>query len=176
MYLIADYAMLHLQQKGVIMLTTEYLRTILYDIKTISGESVNVGLPSVTSPDQIIESPDGFQGFEVLAQHKDLPFAILFEDAFHYDDNDSYDVPCTMYRQSIYVVRMAPGDAPSKPIEDQCFADVQRIRKVLLHHVHDAQLSGWERRSSRDYVAGASNYVGWKLSLPFVENEDLYLG
>ena len=159
------------------MITIDYLRRILYDVKTVEGETVNVGLPSVTDASQIIESPDGLEGLTELCQHKGIGFAVLFEDAFHYDDTDRNDVPVTRFRQNIYVVRMAAGNAPTKPIEDACFADLQRIRKVLMRHVAmgDTELQGWERTSQRDYVRGASNYVGWKLSLPFVENEDLWL-
>ena len=159
------------------MITIDYLRRILYDIKTVEGEPVNVGLPSVTDASQIIESPDGLEGLAELCQHKSIGFAVLFEDAFHFDDTDRNDVPVTRFRQNIYVVRMAAGNAPTKPIEDACFADLQRIRKVLMRHLAmgDTELQGWERTSQRDYVRGASNYVGWKLSLPFVENEDLWL-
>lgn len=159
------------------MLSLNYLKSVLYDVRTVGGESVNVGLPSLGSADDVIESPDGLLGFVEMCQRKNVPMAVLFEDAFHYDDTDRNDVPVTRFRQNIYVVRMAAGNAPTKPIEDACFADLQRIRKVLLRHVAmgDTELRGWERTSQRDYVRGASNYVGWKLSLPFVENEDLWL-
>ena len=160
------------------MLTLDYLKSILFDMEKQGGSVANVGLPSLNSAKDIIESPDGLQGFAEMSQRKDVQFAVLFEDAFHYDDTDRNDVPVTRFRQNIYVVRMAAGNAPTKPIEDACFADLQRIRKVLMRHVAmgDTELRGWERTSQRDYVRGASNYVGWKLSLPFVENEDLYLG
>lgn len=159
------------------MLTLNYLKSVLYDVRTVGGESVNVGLPSLGSADDVIESPDGLLGFVEMCQRKNVPMAVLFEDAFHYDDTDRNDVPVTRFTQCIYVVRMASGAEPAKPVEDACLADVQRIRKVLMRHfaLGDEEMQGWERTSRRDYVRGASNYVGWKLALPFIENEDLYL-
>lgn len=160
-----------------IMLTLDYLKSILFDMEKQGGSVANVGLPSLNSAKDIIESPDGLQGFAEMSQRKDVQFAVLFEDAFHYDDTDINDVPVTRFTQCIYVVRMASGDKPRKPLEDACFADVQRIRKVLIRHfgMGDEEMQGWTRTSRRDYVCGAANYVGWKLSLPFVNYEDLSL-
>ena len=150
------------------MLTIEYLRTIL--------AAEHDGLAAVTDPDtQVIDSPDILEGLTELAQRKALPFAVLFEDAFHYEDDNSYDVPQTQYSQAIYVMRMTDGQAQRSPEEDACFADCKRIRAILLAHCHDDQVSGWDRRARRDFVSGAANYVGWKLTVTFTDTESWVL-
>ena len=147
------------------MITIDYLR------KLLGGQG---GLPSVTRPStEVIDSPDIMEGLTELAQHKGLPFAVLFEEAFHYDDTAQNDVPVTRYTQSIYVMRMASSKDPKRPEEAACMADIKRIRALLLARWFegDKELQGWDRRAQRDFVEGAANYVGWKLKLTFVENE-----
>jgi hypothetical protein len=147
------------------MITIEYLR------KLLGGQN---GLPSVTRPStEVIDSPDIMDGLTELAQHKSLPFAVLFEEAFHYDDDAANDVPVTRYTQSIYVMRMASGKDPKRPEEAACMADIKRIRALLLARWFegDKELAGWDKRAQRDFVEGAANYVGWKLKLTFTENE-----
>ena len=146
------------------MLTINYLRNLL--------AAANGGLAAVTSPDtQVIDSPDILEGLTELAQHKDLPFAVLFEEAYHYEDDDSYDVPQTRYSQSVYVMRMAAGNDIRRPEEHACFDDVKRIRALLLAHHLDYEVNGWDKRPRRDFVSGAANYVGWKITITFVDVE-----
>jgi len=148
------------------MITIDYLRKKL-------AASAN-GLADVTDPDtQVIDSPDIMQGLTELAQHKGLPFAVLFEEAFHYEDDDTHDVPVTRFAQSIYVMRMCSGYSPKRPEETKCFADVKRIRAILLERqaAGDAEMKGWDRRPQRDFVSGGANYVGWKIRLTFTDNE-----
>lgn len=148
------------------MLTIDYLRRLL--------AAENDGLEAVADPEkQVIDSPDIMEGLAELAQRKGLPFAVLFEEAFHYDDDNRNDVPVTRYSQSIYVMRMASSQDPKRPEEQQCFADVKRIRALLLARqgAGDAEVHDWDRRAQRDFVSGAANYVGWKLKLTFTENE-----
>ena len=113
------------------------------------------------------------EGLTELAQHKGLPFAVLFEEAYHYDDNDANDVPVTRFSQSIYVMRMVAGNDPKRPEEAACMADVKRIRALLLKRQFegDPEVAGWDRRPQRDFVEGAANYVGWKLKLTFTDND-----
>lgn len=149
------------------MLTIEYLKSVLTD--------PNAGLPSVTDVDeQVIDSPDGLEALPELCQRKALPFVVLFEDVFHFDDDDRNDVPVTTFAQSIYVMRMASGGTPSRTLENQCLADVVRIRALLLARqgAGDQQIKGWNRRPKRDFVRGASDYVGWRLKLEFTEDDD----
>ena len=148
------------------MLTLDYLRRLL--------AAENNGLEAATDPEtQVIDSPDIMDGLTELAQRKGLPFAVLFEEAFHYDDDNRNDVPVTRYSQSIYVMRMASGRDPKRPEEQLCFADVKRIRALLLARqaAGDAEVLDWDRRPQRDFVSGAANYVGWKLKITFTENE-----
>jgi len=141
------------------MLTLNYLQSIL-----ANDYDANV----------IIESPDGLEALTELCQHRELPLVILFEDAFHYDDDDHNDVPVTRFRQSIYVMRMVSNDEGSHIVDMQAFNDVNTIRRRLMEHVDDDQLVGWMRTSTRDYVShSAARYVGWKLSIPFTENESI---
>jgi len=152
-------------QNTIDMITIDYLRQLL------GGQG---GLPSVTRPStEVIDSPDIMEGLTELAQHKELPFAVLFEEAFHYDDTAQNDVPVTRYTQSIYVMRMVEQRSPKRPEEAACMADVKRIRALLLARwaEGDAELAGWNRRAQRDFVEGAANYVGWKLKLSFTEND-----
>jgi len=152
-------------QNTIDMITIDYLRQLL------GGQG---GLPSVTRPStEVIDSPDIMEGLTELAQHKELPFAVLFEEAFHYDDTAQNDVPVTRYTQSIYVMRMVEQRSPKRPEEAACMADVKRIRALLLARwaEGDAELAGWDRRAQRDFVEGAANYVGWKLKLSFTEND-----
>lgn len=147
------------------MINIDYLR------KLLSGQN---GLASITKAStQVIDSPDILEGLTELAQHKQLPFAILFEEAFHYDDDNTRDVPVTRFSQSIYVMRMAKADDPRRIEERKCFDDIKHIRSLLLLRQYhgDEELRGWDRRPQRDFVSGAANYVGWKLKLTFVENE-----
>lgn len=148
------------------MITIDYLR------KLLGGQG---GLPSVTRPStEVIDSPDIMEGLTELAQHKGLPFAVLFEEAFHYDDTAQNDVPVTRFEQSIYVMRMVRSEKGSRAEEMKCFEDVKRIRALLLARqgAGDAEMHGWNRTARRDFVSGAANYVGWKLKLTFVEDED----
>lgn len=148
------------------MLTIEYLRNLL--------AAENHGLAAVTVPEtQVIDSPDIMEGLTELAQHKGLPFAVLFEDAFHYDDAAANDVPVTRFSQSVYVMRMVAGNDPKRPEEAACMADIKRIRALLLarQFAGDAEVAGWDRRPRRDFVEGAANYVGWKIEITFTDNE-----
>ena len=148
------------------MLTIEYLRNLL--------AAENHGLPDVTFPEtQVIDSPDIMEGLTELAQHKGLPFAVLFEEAYHYDDANANDVPVTRFSQSVYVMRMVAGNDPKRPEEAACMADVKRIRALLLKRQFegDPEVAGWDRRPQRDFVSGAANYVGWKLKLTFTDND-----
>lgn len=148
------------------MLTIEYLRNLL--------AAENHGLPDVAFPEtQVIDSPDIMEGLTELAQHKGLPFAVLFEEAYHYDDNDANDVPVTRFSQNVYVMRMVAGNDPKRPEEAACMADVKRIRALLLKRQFegDPEVAGWDRRPQRDFVSGAANYVGWKLKLTFTDND-----
>ncbi len=120
----------------------------------------------------IIDSPDGLEGFVEICQRKQIPYCVLFEDAFHFDDNDMNDVPTQTFTQSIYVLRMVPGNEPSRTYEDMCLSDCRKIRNVLLAHSNEPQIEGWNKRPQRDFVRGASNYVGWKLRLTFTDNDD----
>ena len=94
---------------------------------------------------------------------------------FHFfsQDDDRNDVPYTRFEQSIYVMRMVRSEKGSRAEELKCFADVKRIRALLLKKQYegDEELKGWNRTARRDFVSGAANYVGWKLKLPFVEEE-----
>lgn len=149
------------------MLTIDYLKAVL--------TAPEANLPAVTNvEEQVIDSPDGLEALPELCQHKSLPFVVLFEDAFHFDDDDYNDVPVTRFAQSIYVMRMADASKPSRPLENQCLADVVRIRALLLARLGagDPEMQGWNRRPKRDFVRGAANYVGWRLKLDFTENDD----
>lgn len=148
------------------MITIDYLKKILRGFVLSDGWTVN------TNRD-LVDAPDIQEGLTQLCQKKELPVAILFEEAFHYDDDDRNDVPCTRFEQSIYVMRMVRSDKGSRAEELKCFEDVKRIRALLLKKQYegDEELKGWNRTARRDFVSGAANYVGWKLKLTFVENE-----
>ena len=148
------------------MLNIDYLKKTLRGFVLSDGQTVDVNRI-------LVDAPDIQEGLTQLCQRKDMPLAILFEEAFHYDDDDRNDVPYTRFEQSIYVMRMVSRDKGSRVEELKCFADVKRIRALLLKKQYegDEELKGWNRTARRDFVSGAANYVGWKLKLPFVENE-----
>jgi len=149
------------------MLNITYLRQIL------AAESD--GLSAVTNPtEQVIDSPDIMQGLNELCMHKGLPFAILFEEAYHYNDDNSYNVPHSTMSQSIYVMRMVTADNGARTEESACFDDVRHIRAILLDRKTkgDAEVQGWNLRPSRNFVSGGANYVGWKLTVTFTDNDD----
>lgn len=148
------------------MITIDYLK------KTLRGFVLSDGWTVNTNRD-LVDAPDIQEGIVQLCQKKELPIAILFEEAFHYDDDDRNDVPYTRFEQSIYVMRMVRSEKGSRAEELKCFADVKRIRALLLKKQYegDEELKGWNRTARRDFVSGAANYVGWKLKLPFVEEE-----
>lgn len=149
------------------MLNITYLRQIL--------AASNNGLDAVTDPaEQVIDSPDIMEGLNELCMHKGLPFAILFEEAYHYTDNDSYDVPQQTLSQSLYVMRMVNADNGARADEAACFDDVRHIRALLLDRQAkgDAEVIGWDRRPKRDFVSGGANYVGWKITLTFTDDDD----
>jgi len=148
------------------MITIDYLK------KTLRGFVLSDGWTVNTNRD-LVDAPDIQEGLTQLCQKKELPVAILFEEAFHYDDDDRNDVPYTRFEQSIYMMRMVRSEKGSRAEELKCFADVKRIRALLLKKQYegDEELKGWNRTARRDFVSGAANYVGWKLKLPFVENE-----
>lgn len=147
------------------MITVDYLKKIMRGFTLSGGHSVDANRT-------IVDAPDIMEGLTQLCQKKELPIAILFEEAFHYDD-DRNDVPVTRFEQSIYVMRMVQNDKGSRAEELRCFADVKRIRALLLKRQHegDPELAGWTRTARRDFVSGAANYVGWKLKVTFVEDE-----
>ena len=149
------------------MITIDYLKKIMRGFVLSDGNPVN------TNRD-LVDAPDIQEGLTQLCQKKELPIAILFEEAFHYDDDDRNDVPYTRFEQSIYVMRMVRSDKGSRAEELKCFEDVKRIRALLLKKQYegDEELKGWNRTARRDFVSGAANYVGWKLKLPFTENDD----
>lgn len=149
------------------MITVDYLKKIMRGFTLSGGHSVDANRT-------IVDAPDIQEGLTQLCQKKELPIAILFEEAFHYDDDDRNDVPYTRFTQSIYVMRMVRSDKGSRAEELKCFADVKRIRALLLtkQYEGDEELAGWNRTAQRDFVSGAANYVGWKLKLPFTENDD----
>ena len=148
------------------MITIDYLK------KTLRGFVLSDGWTVNTNRD-LVDAPDIQEGLTQLCQKKELPVAILFEEAFHYDDDDRNDVPYTRFEQSIYMMRMVRSEKGSRAEELKCFADVKRIRALLLKKQYegDEELKGWNRTARRDFVSGAANYVGWKLKLPFIENE-----
>lgn len=148
------------------MITIDYLKKTLRGFVLSDGQTVDVNRI-------LVDTPDIQEGLTQLCQRKDMPLAILFEEAFHYDDDDRNDVPYTRFEQSIYVMRMVSRDKGSRAEELNCFADVKRIRALLLKKQYegDEELKGWNRTARRDFVSGAANYVGWKLKLPFVEEE-----
>ena len=92
------------------MITIDYLKTILTGFVAADGHTVNV-------EKEIIEAPDIMEGLIQLAQTKGRPFAILFEEAFHYDDDGHIDVPVTRFEQSIYVMRLVNRDKGSRQEE-----------------------------------------------------------
>ena len=148
------------------MITIEYLKKILRGFALSDG--------NVDTQRAVVDTPDIMEGLTQLAQEKNKPVAVLFEEAFHYDDDDRNDVPVTRFEQSIYVMRMVRSDKGSRAEELKCFEDVKKIRALLLKKQYegDEELTGWNRTAKRDFVSGAANYVGWKLKLPFVENDD----
>ena len=148
------------------MITIDYLKKTLRGFVLSDGQTVDANRT-------IVDTPDIMEGLTQLCQKKELPIAILFEEAFHYDDDDRNDVPYTRFEQSIYVMRMVRSEKGSRAEELKCFADVKRIRALLLKKQYegDEELKGWNRTARRDFVSGAANYVGWKLKLPFIENE-----
>ena len=129
------------------MLTFNHLKHIL------SGFTVSDG-HAIDDDKELLETPD-------------------IQEGYHYDDDDRNDVPNTRFEQSIYVMRMASRDKGGRAEELKCFADVKRIRALLLKKQYegDPEMRGWIRTARRDFVSGAANYVGWKLRLPFLENE-----
>lgn len=149
------------------MITIDYLKKTLRGFVLSDGQTVDTNRI-------LVDAPDIQEGLTQLCQKKELPVAILFEEAFHYDDDDRNDVPYTRFEQSIYVMRMVRSEKGSRAEELKCFADVKRIRALLLKKQYegDPELAGWNRTARRDFVSGAANYVGWKLKLPFVENDD----
>ena len=149
------------------MITIDYLKKTLRGFVLSDGQTVDANRT-------IVDTPDIMEGLTQLCQKKELPIAILFEEAFHYDDDDRNDVPYTRFEQSIYVMRMVRSEKGSRAEELKCFADVKRIRALLLKKQYegDEELKGWNRTARRDFVSGAANYVGWKLKLPFTENDD----
>lgn len=149
------------------MITIDYLKQVMADFVCADGHTIDTAK-------EIIDAPDIMEGLTQLAQVKGYPFAILFEEAFHYDDDDRNDVPVTRFVQSVYVMRMARGNAGNRTEELQCLADAKHIRALLLARqgAGDTEMQGWTRTAQRDFVSGAANYVGWKLKLDFVENDD----
>ena len=149
------------------MITIDYLKKTLRGFVLSDGQTVDANRT-------IVDTPDIMEGLTQLCQKKELPIAILFEEAFHSDDDDRNDVPYTRFEQSIYVMRMVRSEKGSRAEELKCFADVKRIRALLLKKQYegDEELKGWNRTARRDFVSGAANYVGWKLKLPFTENDD----
>lgn len=148
------------------MITIDYLKKILRGFVLSYGQTVDANRI-------LVDAPDIQEGLTQLCQKKELPIAILFEEAFHYDDDDRNDVPYTRFEQSIYVMRMVRSEKGSRTEELKCFEDVKRIRALLLKKQYegDPELAGRNRTARRDFVSGAANYVGWKLKLPFVEEE-----
>lgn len=160
-------------EKGLVLRkNTTNMITIDYLKKTLRGFVLSDG-QTVDANRILVDAPDIQEGLMQLCQRKDMPLAILFEEAFHYDDDDRNDVPYTRFEQSIYVMRMVRSEKGSRAEELKCFADVKRIRALLLKKQYegDEELKGWNRTARRDFVSGAANYVGWKLKLPFTENE-----
>lgn len=149
------------------MITFDYLKSVLAGWVNAESHTINTGR-------ELVEAPDIMEGLTQLAQETNRPYAILFEEAYHYDDDDRNDVPVTRFAQSIYVMRMAQGGNGNRREEQLCLEDVKRLRWLLLERwgADDAELAGWTRHCTRDFVEGASNYVGWKLKLDFVENEN----
>lgn len=156
------------------MITIDYLRRILYDVKTVEGEPVNVGLPSVTEPEkEIIKSRAGYDGLMELCKHKNLPFVVVLEKADSWRTAFANDVPVKRFTQSIFVLRMAGFDQDPDDVQELCLADIERIEGLLIRHIFDAELSGLERSWSYGTREGASNYYGYELTLTFTENRDL---
>lgn len=149
------------------MITVDYLKTILDGFVCADGHTVD-------TEEEVIDAPDIMDGLTQLAQTKGKPFAVLFEEAYHYDDDDRIDVPITRFEQSIYVMRLVNRDKGSRPEELKCFDDVRHLRALLMarYGAGDPEMQGWDRTAKRDFVEGVANYVGWKLKLPFTENED----
>lgn len=153
------------------MITFDYLKKAMRGFVNAEGHTIDAGRV-------LVDAPDFMEGMTQLVQTKGVQYAILFEEAYHYDDDNRNDVPVTRFDQSIYVMRMARGDKPNRPDELLCFEDVKRLRALLLHRQAegDPEMKGWTRRAYRDFVEGGSNFVGWKLRLEFVENEDWTYG
>lgn len=153
------------------MITVDYLKTVMDGFVAADGHTID-------TDKEIIDAPDIMEGLTQLAQVKGIPFAILFEEAYHYDDDDRDDVPVSRFDQSIYVMRMARGDKGSRTEEMQCMADIRQIRALLLNRqgAGDPEMKGWTRKAQRDFIEGASNYVGWKLKLDYIENDDWTYG
>ena len=148
------------------MITIDYLKQIMHGFVAADGHTVD-------TEKELIDAPDIMEGLTQLAQVKGYPFAILFEEAYHYDDDNRNDVPVTRFDQSIYVMRMVAANEGSRALEMQCLNDVKHIRALLLarQYCGDPEVQDWTRHCTRDFVEGASNYVGWKLKVDFVENE-----
>lgn len=149
------------------MITVDYLKTILTGFVCADGHTVD-------TEKELIETPDIMEGLTQLSQGKNIPFAILFEEAFHYDDDDRNDVPVTRFDQSVYVMRMVNRDKGSRAVELNCFDDIKHLRALLLQRQHkgDPEMQGWNRTAKRDFVSGAAYYVGWKLKLSFTQDDD----
>ena len=148
------------------MITVDYLKQVMSGFVAADGHIID-------TDKEIIDAPDIMEGLTQLAQVKGYPFAVLFEDAYHYDDDDRNDVPVTRFDQSIYVMRMVAANEGSRPIEAQCLTDIRQIRALLLQRqgAGDHEMKGWTRTAQRDFVSGASNYVGWKLKLNYTEDD-----
>ncbi len=148
------------------MITVDYLKQVMDGFVCADGHTID-------TDKEIIDAPDIMEGLTQLAQVKGYPFAVLFEEAYHYDDDDRNDVPVARFDQSIYVMRMVAANEGSRPIEAQCLADIRQIRALLLQRqgAGDPEMKGWTRTAQRDFVSGAANYVGWKLKLNFIEDD-----
>ena len=92
----------------------DYLKKILRGFALSDG--------TVDTQRAIVDALDIMEGLTQLCQKKELPVAILFEEAFHYDDDDRNDVPYTRFEQSIYVMRMVRSDKGSRAEEMGSYA------------------------------------------------------
>lgn len=148
------------------MLTLDYLKTVLNDPK--------VTLPAFSDlKKQVIESAAGYNGIVSLVQTKGITPIIVLE---HNSVGELSVRPGGFVRasQSIWIMKMVGRDADRSAVQAGCFADMKRIIKLLVKHIHEPQLIGWQPESIPYSIRNAGpDFTGYEFTLSFDEDVDL---
>lgn len=148
------------------MLTLDYLKAVLNDPK--------LSLPDITDMDkQVIESAAGYDGIVSLVQTKGITPIIVLE---HNSVGELSVRPGGFERasQSIWIMKMVGRDADRTAVQAWCKRGMKRIIKLLVKHIHEPQLKGWQPESIPYSIRNAGpNFTGYEFTLSFDEDVDL---